>query len=146
VSDLRLGLTMTRVLAAPRERVWREWTEPEAFADWFGGPEADVPLETVAMDVRPGGAWRATMRYGGREIRWIGEYREVEPPARLVFTITDRPDDDDRELVVVALTTVGDGRTEMVVEQHGHMSPAAYDAARNGWSGFLDRMAERLAV
>jgi uncharacterized protein YndB with AHSA1/START domain len=146
MSDVRLGLTITRVLAAPRERVWREWTEPEAFADWFGGPEADVPLETVAMDVRPGGAWRATMLYRDREIRWSGEYREVEPPVRLVFTITDRPDENDHELVVVALTDVGDGRTEMVVEQHGHMSPADYDAARNGWGGFLDRMAERLAA
>jgi uncharacterized protein YndB with AHSA1/START domain len=146
MSDVRLGLTITRVLAAPRERVWREWTEPEAFADWFGGPEADVPLETVAMDVRPGGAWRATMLYRDREIRWSGEYREVEPPVRLVFTITDRPDENDHELVVVALTDVGDGRTEMVVEQHGHMSPADYDAARNGWGGFLHRMAERLAA
>jgi uncharacterized protein YndB with AHSA1/START domain len=144
VSEVRLGLTITRVLSAPRERVWREWTEPEAFADWFGGPDAEVPLDTVAMDVRPGGVWRATMLYGDREIRWAGEYREVDPPARLVFTITDRPDEDGREIVVVALTEVGDGRTEMVVEQHGHMPPAAYDAARNGWGGFLDRMAERL--
>jgi uncharacterized protein YndB with AHSA1/START domain len=143
MSEVRLGLTITRVLAAPRERVWREWTEPEAFADWFGGPDAEVPLDTVAMDVRPGGAWRATMRYERREIRWTGEYREVDPPERLVFTITDRPGEDDRELVVVALTDLGDGRTEMVVEQHGRMSAAAYDAARNGWGGFLDRMTER---
>jgi uncharacterized protein YndB with AHSA1/START domain len=145
MSEVRLGFTMTRVLDAARERVWREWTEPEAFADWFGGPEAEVPLETVGMDVRPGGGWRATMLYGGREIRWTGEYREVDPPARLVFTISDRPDEDHDELVVVVLTDLGDGRTEMVVEQHGHMPPAAYDAARNGWGTFLDRMAERLA-
>ena len=145
MSEVRLGLTITRVLDAPRERVWREWTEPEAFADWFGGPEAEVPLHTVAMDVRPGGAWRATMLYGSREIRWVGEYREVDPPLRLVFTITDRPEADERELVVVVLTDLGAGRTEMVVEQHGHMSKAAYDATRNGWGGFLDRMEQRLA-
>jgi uncharacterized protein YndB with AHSA1/START domain len=34
------GITITRVFDAPRERVWQEWTEPERFADWFGGPEA----------------------------------------------------------------------------------------------------------
>jgi uncharacterized protein YndB with AHSA1/START domain len=145
VSDPRLGLTVTRVLAAPRERVWREWTEPHAFADWFGGAAAEVPLDTVEMDVRPGGAWRATMLYEGHEIRWTGEYREVDPPVRLVFTISDQPDPDWQELVVVALTDLGDGRTEMVVEQYGHMPPDAYDAARDGWGGFLDRMAERLA-
>jgi uncharacterized protein YndB with AHSA1/START domain len=35
--------------------VWDEWTEPERFADWFGGPQSEVPLSTVSMDVRPGG-------------------------------------------------------------------------------------------
>jgi len=146
MSEVRLAFTMTRVIDAPRERVWREWTEPEAFADWFGGPEAEVPLATVAMDVRPGGAWRATMLYGGREIRWDGEYREVVAPERLVFTISDAPGADEYERVVVVLTDLGDDRTEMVVEQHGTMPPEAYDASRNGWGIFFDRMAERLAV
>jgi uncharacterized protein YndB with AHSA1/START domain len=94
--DLPLGFTLTRVFDAPRERVWREWTEPERFADWFGGPEADVPLDSVAMDVRPGGAWRATMFAGPdrREIRWSGEYREVVAPERLVVTMSDRPEEE----------------------------------------------------
>jgi uncharacterized protein YndB with AHSA1/START domain len=144
--DRRLGLTITRVLSAPRERVWREWTDPAAFADWFGGPEAEIPLDTVAMDVRPGGAWRATMLHGGREIRWNGAYVEVDPPERLVLTISDQPDDAPHELVVVVLTDLGDGRTEMLVEQHGTMPPEAYEATRGGWGGFLDRMAERLAA
>jgi len=142
----RLGLTVTRVLGAPPERVWREWTEPEAFADWFGGPEAEVPLDTVAMDVRPGGAWRATMLYGGSEIRWKGEYVEVDPPRRLVLTISDQPDDAPHELVIVELRDLGDGRTELVVEQHGTLPPELYEATRNGWGGFLDRMGERLAA
>ena len=55
------GITMKRVFDAPREHVWKEWTEPERFADWFGGPESEVPLSTLSMDVRPGGKWRATM-------------------------------------------------------------------------------------
>ena len=145
--DLPLGFTLTRVFDAPRERVWREWTEPERFADWFGGAQVDVPLDTVAMDVRPGGTWRATMSMdaGRREIRWAGEYREVRPPERLVLTITDRPDDDLRELVTVDLHDVGSGRTEMVVRQHGRMRPEEYERAKRGWGGFFDRMADRLA-
>jgi uncharacterized protein YndB with AHSA1/START domain len=143
----RHGLTITRVFNAPRERIWREWTEPERFADWFGGADAEVPIGTVAMDVRPGGAWRATMFSGPerREIRWTGAYREVEPPERLVLTLSDRPDVDEGELVIVVLTDLGDGRTEMVVEQHGTLPPQVYDAARNGWGVFFDRLAERLA-
>ena len=51
--SLRLGISVTRVFAAPRDRVWREWTDPEAFADWFGGSGGEVPLSTVSMTSRP---------------------------------------------------------------------------------------------
>ena len=100
LDDERAGITITRVFDAPRERVWQEWTEPERFADWFGGAEAEVPLSTVSMDVRPGGAWRMTMFSGPErfEIHWTGEYREVVAPERLVFTVSDQPDDDVYEL------------------------------------------------
>ena len=59
--SLRLGISVTRVFAAPRDHVWREWTDPEAFADWFGGLDGVVPLSTVSMDVTPGGTWGLTM-------------------------------------------------------------------------------------
>jgi len=142
----RYGFTVTRVFDAPPERVWKEWTEPERFADWFGGREAQVPLSTVSMDVSPGGAWRLTMYSGPRrrEIHWRGEFREVVEPERLVFTIADRPGDV-YELITVELTDLGDGRTEMRLEQSGHMLPAQYERAKEGWGVFLDRLAERLA-
>jgi uncharacterized protein YndB with AHSA1/START domain len=142
------GFTTTRVFDAPRERVWKEWTEPERFADWFGGVECEIPLSTVSMDVRPGGRWRATMFAGPdrREIRWAGVYREVVVPERLVLTVSDRPDEAEHELVTVLLRDLGDGRTEMVLAQHGRMRPEDYDGARGGWGAFFDRMAERLAT
>lgn len=143
-----VGITITRVFDAPRERVWKEWTEPEGFAYWFGGSEAEVPLSTVSMDVRPGGSWRATMFAGPerREIHWKGEYREVDEPERLVFTLCDQPADDAYELVIVVLTDLGDGRTEMVFQQRGRMSAEEYERAGTGWSSFFDSMAEHLAA
>jgi uncharacterized protein YndB with AHSA1/START domain len=142
-----LGITITRVFAAPRERLWREWTEPEPFADWFGGVQSEVPLHTVSMDVRPGGSWRLTMFAGPgrREIHWRGEYREVVEPERLVFTLSDQPEKEAYELVTVVLSDLGDGRTEMLLEQRGHMSAEEYERAATGWSSFFDRIAERLA-
>jgi uncharacterized protein YndB with AHSA1/START domain len=142
----RVGIAITRVFDAPRERVWREWTEPEAFADWFGAAGGEVPLSTVSMDVRPGGSWRLTMLAGPerREIHWKGVYREVAEPERLVFTVTDQPDDDRYELIVVLLIDLGDGRTEMQFEQLGLMSPEEYERAGSGWSTFFDRIDERL--
>ena len=47
------GFSVKRVFDAPRERVWKEWTEPERFADWFGAPGGEVPLSSVSMDVSP---------------------------------------------------------------------------------------------
>jgi uncharacterized protein YndB with AHSA1/START domain len=141
------GITITRVFDAPPERVWKEWTEPERFADWFGGGESEVPLSTVSMDVTSGGAWRATMFAGPerREIQWKGEYREVVEPERLVFTLSDQPREDVYELITVVLTDLGDGRTEMLFQQRGHMSAEQYERAGEGWSSFFDRIAEHLA-
>jgi uncharacterized protein YndB with AHSA1/START domain len=141
------GIRIRRVFDAPRERVWREWTDPESFADWYGGPEWEVPLSSVTMDVRPGGSLRLTM-FGPpedrRRIDWDGEYLEVEAPARLVFTIRNRPGTEDFELVTIVLTDLGDGRTEMLFEQRGSMSPEQYERATEGWATFLDRLQERL--
>jgi uncharacterized protein YndB with AHSA1/START domain len=139
------GITITRVFDAPRERVWKEWTEPERFADWFGGTESEVPLSSVSMDVRQGGSWRLTMHAARGEIQWRGEYREVVEPERLVLTISDQPGEEEYELVTVVLTDLGDGRTEMHLEQRGRMTPEQYERAGQGWSTFLDRIAERLA-
>jgi uncharacterized protein YndB with AHSA1/START domain len=141
----RLGIEITRVFDAPRERVWQEWTEPERFADWFGGTESEVPLASVSMDVRPGGRWRLTMLAdaGRHVIHWKGEYREVDEPERLVFTISDRSDEV-YELCTVALVDLGDGRTEMRFAQGGLLPPEMYERAAEGWSLFFDRIADRL--
>jgi uncharacterized protein YndB with AHSA1/START domain len=139
------GIHITRIFAATRERVWREWTEPEAFADWFGTAELEVPLSSVSMDVRPGGRWRLTMLAGpGREIHWRGEYQEVIEPERLVFTVTDQPEEL-YALVTVVLEDLGDGSTEMQFSQTGGLLPPdMLERAKEGWGKFFDRVDERL--
>jgi uncharacterized protein YndB with AHSA1/START domain len=143
------GLAIKRVLDAPREAVWREWTTPEAFADWYGGTEAEIPVDTVEMDVRPGGSWKATMYAGPqrREIQWEGEYLEVQPPERLVFTVTDQPGEDGfRDRITVVLIELENDRTEMRMTQTGGgLPPEGYKAAKAGWGKFLDRMEARLS-
>jgi uncharacterized protein YndB with AHSA1/START domain len=141
------GFTIVRVFDAPREQVWKEWTEPERFADWFGGSDGEVPVSTVSMDVREGGAWRATMFAGPHrhEIRWKGRYLEVVAPKRLVLTVSDQPGEDAYELLIVVLVDLGDGRTEMRFQQRGHLSARMYERTRQGWSSFFDRMAGHLA-
>lgn len=140
-------IEMSWTFEAPREEVWREWTEPERFADWYGGPDFPIPLDTVAMDVREGGKWNLVMIAGPREIHWDGEYIEVKEPERLVFTVSDQPDEDVYDLCTVVLTDLDGDRTEMLFQQSGgHMSAEAYRRAAQGWSGFFERIAERLAA
>jgi uncharacterized protein YndB with AHSA1/START domain len=141
------GIAITRVFDAPRERVWKEWTEPERFAGWYGGPAAEVPLATVTMDVREGGRWSLTMVFGPREIHWHGEYREVVPPERLVFTVSDQPGDVAEELVIVELADLGDGRTEMRFQQRGGgLDAGGYERAKSGWGRFFNVVDERLVT
>ncbi|HEY1014218.1 MAG TPA: SRPBCC domain-containing protein [Herpetosiphonaceae bacterium] len=82
-NDAALGLAVSRTLAAPRELVYRMFTEPQHAAQWFAPPECAARCE---MDVRPGGAYRIIIQVPGAEIPIKGVYLEVDPPARLVYT------------------------------------------------------------
>jgi uncharacterized protein YndB with AHSA1/START domain len=141
-------ITITRVFDAPRELVFKAWTEPERFASWFGPADSEVPPSTVSMDVRPGGVWRATMFAGPdrQVIQWNGVYREVVEPERLVLTISDRTGVEP-EVVTVILSDLGDNRTRMVFRQGGGaLPPDEYPRAEHGWSVFFDRLSEHLAM
>jgi uncharacterized protein YndB with AHSA1/START domain len=139
------GILLARVFNAPRERVWKEWTDPERFAEWYGGDNAEIPLRTVSLDVRVGGTWRATMFAGPkrREIHWDGKYLEVVEPKLLVLTLSDQGEPYD--LVTVVLVDVGEGLTEMLFRQRGSMTGPEYQRAARGWSSFFDHMAKGLA-
>jgi uncharacterized protein YndB with AHSA1/START domain len=81
------ALTFTRFLAAPRDRVFRAWTDADQLAQWWGPAGFTNPVSEV--DLRPGGAYRIVMRApDGREFPATGRYLEIEPPSRLVFTDT----------------------------------------------------------
>lgn len=140
-------ISIVRLFEAPRQVVWQEWTEPECFADWFGGPQAEVPLSTVSMDIRPGGKWSATTLCFGpdrRDIRWTGEYLVVARPTRLTFTISGLPGRYTPEVVTVVLEDLGDARTEMRFHQHGRLSRSEYEIAERQWLTEFDRIADRL--
>ena len=108
-------IEITRIYEAPREAVWRAWTRPEELVRWWGKRGWTAQPDTVVMDVRPGGTWRATMfcAPGAHEIRWTGEYLEVSAPERLVFSVSNHSTAGRPELVTVVLTDLGDGSTDV---------------------------------
>ncbi len=78
-------LVFERTFDAPRDKVWKAFTDPERIPRWWGPHGTST---TVAeMDVRPGGKWRYISRAAGRDdVTFFGEYLEVEPPERLKWT------------------------------------------------------------
>jgi uncharacterized protein YndB with AHSA1/START domain len=133
-----------RVFDATPELLWHAWTTPEDFAEWFGTPPFVTPPESVKMDVREGGTWRASQisQEDGTELPFVGTYREVSSPSRLVFTLENPDDrsDPNYELVTVTLDDLG-GRTEMILSQEGHLPEGQYERLAAGYSAFFDRLA-----
>jgi uncharacterized protein YndB with AHSA1/START domain len=83
-------IEMSRLFNAPRALVWAAYTDPRHVANWWGtgNPETTIIDE---MDVRPGGRWRWLVRKDGAEYGFRGEYVEVVPPEKLVYTFDFEP-------------------------------------------------------
>jgi uncharacterized protein YndB with AHSA1/START domain len=78
-------LLMSRVFDAPRELVFRAYTEPEHLVHWWGPRGWSLPV--CKIDLRPGGVWHYCMKGPGGEESWgKGVYHEIVPPERLVYT------------------------------------------------------------
>ena len=75
-------LDIVRVFDAPRELVWRAWTDPDQLAEWWGPAGMHTPRESVELDLRPGGVFRVTM---------VQTDTGAEFPSDMHFTVVDEP-------------------------------------------------------
>src|SRR3989442_14776238 len=79
-------LVATHTFDAPRELVWKAWTDPKLIPNWWGPSRYSTIVDE--MDVRPGGGWRVVQRDAeGNEFGFHGQYREVGRPKRLVAAV-----------------------------------------------------------
>ena len=153
------SVTLERVLDAPIDLVWQMWTDAEHFAAWYGPTGATVPV--IEMDVTIGGTRHFCLEMqtpDGQSRMWfVGEYRVIDPPTRLVYTESMSDPDGNRispeamgmpgghpevTEVTVELTEVG-GRTRMVMTHAG--IPADSPGAM-GWNMALDKLEAHLAA
>jgi len=79
-------IRMTRLFNAPRHLVFEAMTKPEHVRQWWGRLGEGYLVPVCEIDLRPGGAWRFVNRHPKGEVAFHGEYREITPPTRLVFT------------------------------------------------------------
>ena len=143
-------LTLTRVFDAPRELVWRAWTDPKHLGQWFGprGFTSSVP----ELDVRVGGALRIVMHGpDGNDYPMKGVFREVVPPTRLVFSNIAVGNDGNHLLegeTTVMLEEQG-GKTKLTLHTRAKglvpAAPQMLAGMEAGWGQSLDKMAELVA-
>jgi glutathione S-transferase len=138
---------IVHTINAPREEVFRAWTDPDELRRWWGPGEFTCPEATV--DLRPGGKYRLVMQPpGGEAFVVAGTYREVEPPSRLVYTWrweTGPAADGSESLVSVEFreSATHPPRTELVLT-HSDFPPSHGPAPyQMGWEGGLEKF-ERL--
>ena len=152
------ALVITRIFDAPRELVWKAWTEPEHFMRWYGPKGFTTPF--CKIDFRVGGEYLICMRSSEGQDLWSkGVFREIVPPERLVMTASLA----DKEGNIVPASHYGmsgdwpletqitvtfeghNGKTKLTLKHAGMPAGKNRDMAGAGWNESLDKLAEYLA-
>lgn len=153
-------VVLTRVFDAPRELVWKAWTEPDRLSRWWGPKGFTSPVNKV--DLRVGGEILNLMRSPEGEDFWSkGTYQEIVPPERLV--VTDSFSDEEGNVVPATYYGMGEdwplealititfeefqGKTRMTLRYSGvsDVHSKEVEDMKQGWNESFDKLDEELA-
>jgi uncharacterized protein YndB with AHSA1/START domain len=138
-------LVVTRRIAAPPERVFDAWLDPERLRVWMAPGHMPGSTARVAVDPRVGGAFRIDMVGGdGRVFEHVGTYLELDRPRRLCFTWISEGTEQRASVVRVELTPV-DGGTELRLTHTGLPSEESARGHEEGWGELVDQLSTLLA-
>jgi uncharacterized protein YndB with AHSA1/START domain len=140
-----LVLRLTRSLAAPRPAVYSALSDPDELAKWWGPHGFSTPKLT--FHPRVGGNYRIAMQPPEGDVFYLtGEFREVDAPARLVYTFRwEEPTPDDQETVVtLSLRESGDG-TELALTQEPFATEERRALHQGGWTDSFDKLEKLVA-
>jgi len=141
----KTSLEIVRFIKAPTDRVYDAWTDPAQLREWFG-PE-NVRTRNIEADVRVGGEYRWDLTNSeGEEMSAFGEYKELIPGKKIVFTW--QWDDDEAwenrtSVVTIELAKRRDG-TELRLRHERLPSEESRDRHNEGWNSLLDRLEQWL--
>lgn len=139
-----LSLEIKRLIKAPRERVYAAWTDPAQMKQWFG-PE-NVQTRDLIADARVGGTFRWDLTNPeGEEMTMRGEYRELQPGKKIVFTWQWAEDEDWENHISIVTVELddADGGTELRLTHEQLPNEESRDGHTRGWESALDKL-ERL--
>jgi uncharacterized protein YndB with AHSA1/START domain len=138
---------ITRIFDAPREQVFRAWTDPDEVAAWYGPAHMDAPREKIHIDLCVGGRWELTMvqRGGGAEFAIGYEILELVEPELIVMRSDPMPQMGMHEPVVVRVEFHDLGaKTRMTLSDGPY--PAGRSHAEAGWNAAFDKLAAVVAA
>ncbi len=142
----KLSLEIKRFINAPRDRVYAAWIDPAQLKQWFG-PEK-VQTRNLTADARAGGKFRWDLTNSeGEKMRCLGEYRELQPGKKIVFT-WQWDDDEDWEnhiSVVTVELSDRDGGTELRLTHEQLPNEQSRDGHTGGWNSALDKLEKFLS-
>jgi uncharacterized protein YndB with AHSA1/START domain len=138
---------ITRIFDAPREAVFRAWTDPDEVAGWYGPAHLHAPRERIRIDLRVGGRWELTMvdRDGGSEFTIGYDILELVEPELIVMRSDPMPEAGmhDGTVVRVELHDHGD-KTRMTLSD-GPLPSEGRGHAEAGYNAALDKLETFLA-
>ena len=139
ISDRELAVT--RRFNAPAHIVFEAWSNPDLFTRWWVPKSAGMKLESCAMDVRTGGAYRLVFRHPAfdQPMAFFGTYKEVTPPTRLVWT-----NEESEEGAITTVTFEERGGETLVTLRELYPTKAALDDALAGSAEALPEQFEQL--
>jgi len=140
------ALVLRRVFDAPRETVFRLWSDPARVKEWWHPKDFTTP--SFEMDFRKGGAYRYCVRSEKHQGWAHGVYQEIDPPQRIVMSFqweSGDPELDQPTLVTVTFEPEGEGKTLLTFRQEPFAVEAHRQSHTAGWSQVLDAFALTLA-
>jgi uncharacterized protein YndB with AHSA1/START domain len=138
---------ITRIFEAPRERVFRAWTDPDEVAAWYGPEHFDTPRDRIHIDLRVGGRYELTMvqRGGGAEFAIGYEILELVEPELIVLRSDPMPEVGMHERTVVRVEFHDHGaKTRMTLSDSPHPAEAR-DRVEAGYDAAFDKLATLVA-
>ncbi len=136
-------LTITRVINAPRERVFAAWSDPDQVEAWSGC--AGATSLGATMDFRVSGGYRHTIRIpNGSELTMCGTYTAIEAPRLISYTLEWEKLPVPATTVSVEFVAAGE-KTEIRLTHAGLSAPEMRAEVPKGWTAALDKLAETFA-
>jgi uncharacterized protein YndB with AHSA1/START domain len=137
----KLSLEIKRQIKAPRDRVYAAWTDPAQLKQWFG-PEK-VQTRNLIADSRVGGKFQWDLTNPeGKDMTIRGEYLELQPDKKIVFTWQWQDDEDweNHTSVVTVELKDADGGTELRLIHEQLPNEESRDGHNEGWNSVLDKL------